>query len=200
MIKKFINPFEYIAGVNSLGLGIFILLLTSVIGYFSNTHFPDLISVKVNPNYSVLQIMAECLSNWLIVSILFYLAAIIFSKSSIRLIDIFGTQALARSPYLFASLVGFSNSMNTFGRYLVWTYMKQGEPVEITTFQIIIALMLTVFVILLTIWLIILMFNAFKVSANLKGIKLSIIFIVVLIISMIFSVFTNKLFLQGLLT
>ena len=176
MIKKFINPFEYIAGVNSLGLGILILLLTSVIGYFSNTHFPDLISVKV------------------------YLAAIIFSKSSIRLIDIFGTQALARSPYLFASLVGFSNSMNTFGRYLVWTYMKQGEPVDITTFQIIIALMLTVFVILLTIWLIILMFNAFKVSANLKGIKLSIIFIVVLIISMIFSVFTNKLFLQGLLT
>ena len=47
MIKKLLNPFIHIAGIKSLIFGILILLLTSIIGYFSNMHFPDIISIKI---------------------------------------------------------------------------------------------------------------------------------------------------------
>ena len=53
MIKKLINPFQYLAGLKSLILGIAIILVTSIVGYFSNTQFPDIISVKTCPDSSI---------------------------------------------------------------------------------------------------------------------------------------------------
>ena len=200
MIKKLLNPFIHIAGIKSLIFGILILLLTSIIGYFSNTHFPDIISIKIINAHPLWYFIIQNLLNWFVVSILFYIAAIIFSKSSVRMVDIFGTQALARTPYLFASFLGFSKSINNFGKYLLWTHLHQGEPIEISSIEIIIAILFMILTLLLTIWLIILMVNAFKVSANLKGTKLSLIFIVVLIISMLLSVYINKILIQGFST
>lgn len=187
MIKKLINPFLYIAGIKSLILGLIVILTTSIIGFFSNIHFPDIISVKTSPDFPVLYFIIQNLLNWFVVSTLLYIASIIFSKSSIRFIDIYGTQALARFPYFIASFIGFSKSLNAFNKYLLWTLLKQGEPIEISNLEIISAVLLMVFIVLLTIWLVTLMFNAFKVSANLKRSKLILNFIVVLIISLIIS-------------
>ena len=191
MIKKLINPFHYIAGFKSLILGVIIILSTSIIGYLSNTHFPDVISIKTSPHFPAYYFIIQGLLNWIIASAIFYMASLLFSKSSVRIIDIFGTQALARAPYLLASFVGFSDSINAFGKYLLWTLMHQGEPVEISSINIMIAILFMFFTLLLTIWMITLMLNALKVSANLKGSRLAIIFIVGLIISMVISVYLN---------
>lgn len=191
MIKKLINPFHYIAGFKSLLLGVIIILSTSIVGYLSNTHFPDVISIKTSPHFPVYYFIIQGLLNWIVVSTIFYIASLLFSKSSVRIIDLFGTQALARTPYILASFVGFSDSINAFGKYLLWTLMHQGEPVEISSIDIMIAILFMIFTLLLTIWLITLMLNALKVSANLKGASLAVIFIVGLIISMVISVYLN---------
>lgn len=193
MIKKIINPFYYVAGIKSLIFGLIIIFATSIVGYLSRTHFPDIISIKTSPDFSFWYFVIQNFSNWFIVSTLFYIASIIFSKSSVRLVDIYGTQALARFPYFIASFVGFSGALDAFGKYLLWTLMRQGEPCEISVIQIISAILLIVFSLLLTIWLITLMFNAFKISANLKGKKLILIFIIVLIISLLFSGYLTKM-------
>jgi len=191
MIKKLINPFHYIAGFKSLILGVLIILSTSIIGYLSNTHFPDIISIKTSPHFPAYYFILQGLLNWIVVSTVFYIASIIFSKSSVRIIDLFGTQALARTPYLLASFVGFSDSINAFGKYLLWDLMQQGEPIEISSIDIMLAILLMIFTLLLTIWLITLMLKALKVSANLKGASLTMIFIFGLIISMVISVYLN---------
>lgn len=191
MIKKLINPFHYIAGFKSLILGVIIILSTSIIGYFSNTHFPDVISVKTSHHLPAYYFLLQGLLNWIVVSTVFYIASILFSKSSVRIIDLFGTQALARTPYLLASFIGFSDSLNAFGNYLLWTLMQYGEPIEISSIDIMLAILLMIFTLLLTIWLITLMLNALKVSANLKGASLAMIFIVGLIISMVISGYLN---------
>jgi hypothetical protein len=193
MIKKLINPFHYIAGIKSLIFGLIIIFVTSIVGYLSRTHFPDIISIKTSPDFSVWYFVIQNFSNWFIISTLFYISSIIFSKSSVRLVDIYGTQAFARFPYFIASFMGFSGALNTFSKYLLWTLMRQGEPFEISGIQIIAAISLIVFSLLLTIWLVTLMFNAFKISANLKGIKLILIFIIVLIISLLFSGYLTKM-------
>lgn len=88
MSKYLFNPFRYIAGWESLAAGILVLLCTSVIGYYSHIHFPDIISVKTNPGIPYYVLLVENGLNWLVPSIVLYLAALIFSSSSVRVVDI----------------------------------------------------------------------------------------------------------------
>jgi hypothetical protein len=192
MITKLLNPFKYIAGVKSLVIGILIILVTAYIGYTSNTHFPDLISIKTCPDLPVWYFVIQSLSNWIVVSTLLYSCAIVGSQSSIRFVDIFGTQAFARFPYLIASFIGFSDSINKFGKYMLWTLLQNGESISLSTGNFVIAISLLILTFLLTIWLVALMYNAFKVSANLKGTKAVVLFIIVFIVSMIITGYISK--------
>src|SRR6056297_12870 len=191
MIRQLINPFRYIAGGYALAIGVVLIVLTSLIGFFSHTHFPDVISVKLGTDYTVGYYIIQSLLNWIVVSDLLFLVSIIFSKSKVRVIDVFGTQALARSPYLLAALVGFSDAMTRFGDYILYHLMNQGEPIQLSDGAIIIAICLIIFVVLMTIWLITLMYNAFKVSANLKEPISIFLFIGSLIAAIIISAFLN---------
>lgn len=192
MITKLFNPFKYIAGGYSLIIGVLVLLFTALIGFYSNTHFPDLISVKTGPNFPIQNLIIQSLSNWIVVSSIFYFISLIVSNSKVRAIDIFGTQALARFPYLIASFIGFSNSVDNFGKYILWELLQQGDPIELNAGDITMAILLMILTLLLTIWLVILMYNAFKVSANLKGYKLNLLFIAGFILSLFLTVLISN--------
>ena len=195
MSKYLFNPFRYIAGWESLAAGVVVLLTTSVISYYSHIHFPDMISVKTNPGIPYYVLLFENTINWLVPSILLYLLALILSQSSVRVIDIFGTQSLARAPYLIAALTGFSGTIDKFGRYTLWKTVNIGDPIVMSTGEIMLAITLLLFMLLATIWMIALMYNAFKISANIKGSKLIISFIVVMVLSTAITAFTtNHLF------
>jgi hypothetical protein len=187
------NPFRYIAGFKSLMLGIFILLTTAVVGFFSHTHFPDLISVKNGADFPLIYYVIQSLVNWLVISFILYLFAIFSSTSTIRIIDIFGTQALARAPYLIASIIGFSGALEKFGKYILWTTLKTGESTTISSGEVTVALFLIILSLLLSIWLVALMYNAFKVSANLKGTKSALLFIISFVLSMGITIFLNRI-------
>jgi len=196
MFKKLFNPFTHIAGIRSLFWGVKIILITSILGYFLNIHFPDVISVKSVPSFPFLYHVLQSFSNWIIISLILITISLIFSKSKIRIIDIFGTQALARFPYLLATFTGIPKSPQVFSQYMLYKYLGTGDPVEITTLDITITIFIILFSLLLTIWMIALMYNAFKVSSNIKGTKSIVLFIVGLIISMVIStLITNQLIL-----
>jgi hypothetical protein len=198
-MNKLLNPFKYIAGWESLALGIVVLFATAGIGFFSHIHFPDLISVKTNHGLPFFVLVIQGFSNWLILSILLYLLALIFSPSSVRAIDIFGTQAFARFPYVLASLTGFFGLLEKFGNYMIWSALHTGEPVEITPAEISIAITVLLLTMVLTVWMITLMFNAFKISANLKGAKLIISFIGAVIVSIIVTGMISTYFLKSII-
>ncbi|MCH7409483.1 hypothetical protein MM239_08760 [Belliella sp. DSM 111904] len=196
MFKKLTNPFTYIAGKKSLLIGLLVIFATSIVAFYSNTYFPDIISVKMGVDLSLISGVTQNFLNWIVVSLLFYLAAISLSKSKIRIVDIFGTQALARIPYFFVSLISFSEVIDLYGKYLLWVYMKHGEPIEITMVQKSIAVFFLFVSLLLTIWLVTLMFNAYKVAANLKGARLIASFIVIMIISMVVLTYLSPIILS----
>lgn len=93
MIKKLLNPFDYIAGGKSLLLGIAVIIATSFAGYLTNTHFPDIISVKTGLEVKLHFVFAQNGINWLSLSLslslLLYIASLIFSRSSVRAADIY---------------------------------------------------------------------------------------------------------------
>jgi len=195
-MNKLINPFKYIAGWEALLAGLAVLFATAGVGYFSHIHFPDLISVKTINEIPFYVLLIQQGSNWLVISILLYIVAIIFSPSTVRGIDIFGTQALAKFPYLLAALCGFSGSVDKFGKYMLWSALQTGEPVEMSSGEMMLAVTLILITVVLTIWMVTLMFNAFKVSANLKGAKLTVSFIIAVIGSIIITGIISSQFIK----
>jgi len=187
MNKFLFNPFRYVAGWESLLIGVIVLLATSVTGYYSHIHFPDLLSVKTHYGLPYPLILAENGLNWFVPSLLFYIAALLFSPSTVRAIDIFGTMALARWPYFLVSFTGFSDTLERLGKFMIWKSLNTGDPVTMSTGDTLLAITLLLFTMLSTIWMVALMVNAFKVSANLKGTKLTVLFIVILITSAILT-------------
>ena len=186
------NPFRYIAGLRSLLVGIAVLFLTAVAGYFSHTHFPDILSVKLCPGFPLWYFVLQVFTNWLVISILLYVAALTFSTSSVRAIDVFGTQALARFPYLLTALMGFFGALRKFGKYIMYVQFHRGEPVDLSSGEATFAVLLMIISLLFSIWTIILMFNAFRVSSNIKGGKAIALFIVAFVVSMIATIFLSR--------
>ncbi|HQN93660.1 MAG TPA: hypothetical protein PLQ09_06055 [Prolixibacteraceae bacterium] len=191
-MNKLINPFKYIAGWESFFIGLGILFATAFVGYLSGVHFPDLISVKTSSGLPFIVILAQSISNWLVLSALLYFAGIVLSPSSIRFIDVFGTQAMARFPYLLVASTGFSPALEKFGKHIMWSALSIGEPTDLSSVELTTAIILIIFTLLSTIWLITLAFNAFKVSTNLKEAKLIISFIVIFIVSTIITGFISN--------
>lgn len=192
MVKKIFNPFIYIAGGKSFLVGMIVIFITSIVSYYSQTHFPDIISIKTSADYSIYYYILQAFSNLLIVSIVLYSASIMYSKSKVRFLDIIGTQSFARIPYFFASLIGFSKAMAYFADFIHSKVLNQGNELEFKLGLIITAIGLIMLSFLLTIWLIIWMYNGFSVSSNLKGKNSIFLFMISFVLSIVLSNIVNQ--------
>ena len=177
MKKWLFNPFVYIAGMRALLTGWAIMLVTAGIGYYSNAHFDGVIDMHTGRIAPLPVYFWEQLIDWGCVVLLFYPAGLIWSKSSIRFVDVAGTFALARWPMIISAILGFGIKMPA-AIHTVDDVMN-----AITGTVILIGLFVMVF----TIWMIALMYHAFTVSCNMKGGKAIGIFIAGLLIAEILS-------------
>ncbi|MDR2955993.1 MAG: hypothetical protein LBV43_13030 [Prevotella sp.] len=183
------NPFKYIAGVKALIAGWGIILLLSFLAYMSKTHFDGAIDIHYacldsqTPYY--IHLLYQVIG-WGSLTIVMYITARIATKSTnIRLIDIAGTLALSQTPLLLAALLGFlPQSHICFG-----DLESINLPLLMETLnENIISLSIIGFIIIIiSIWSIVLKYNAYSVSTNIKGITGGISFAIALIIAEIIS-------------
>jgi hypothetical protein len=166
-----LRPFTYIAGSKALLAGWVVMLVTSVVAYFSKTHFDGAVdahaAAAVMPYYIHL---LEALVAWGCMVLACFAAAAIVARSSFRFIDIAGTLALARAPLLIIALINFAMPTVT-------------GPADLNPTAITLALVSLPFVI----WMLVLMYQGFSVSTNLKGAKAVIIFIAALLVAEVVS-------------
>ncbi len=181
MRKALFNPFIYLAGTKALLLGLSAMLLTAVIGYFSHVRFNGAIDMHFGGSTVFMTHLAEQLVDLLSLSLFFMLGGMLFSNSSIRLIDILGTVALARWPLLFTAIIGFGIEMPPAADLTNIENIKNA----FTPLVIVLSGISVVFVI----WMIALLYNAFSISCNLKGGKATLIFITCLILAEVVSVY-----------
>lgn len=190
IIKKWLfNPFDYLAGYTALWIGLAILFLTAWISYYSEAHFDGVIDLHMAGSGPLSVFIAESFVAWLSLAIVLYISGRILSTSSIRIVDVFGTQALARFPMLLLSFVCFAVPGKDLENYVRWKFLKMGEPVIISTSEIILWVIAGMLVILGVIWAIMLMYRAYTVSCNLKGNRALVSFIISLFIAEILSKF-----------
>lgn len=165
------NPFIHIAGFPAMLSGLAIMAATSVIAFFGKVHFDGAIDMHVGAVTPAWLYGVEPLLAWLIVSFVLYITASILSKSKIRLIDFFGTMALARAALLPGASI------------LLLPSFQNLTPENMTPGMVLASLLLLIPIV----WFITLLYNAFTLSANLKGNKAVWGFIVGLIAAEVIS-------------
>ena len=167
-VKLIVNPFILIAGGQALIWGFLGLIVSTLLCWISGYHYHGLLHFGPAPNPAWWCYLAEHLIVWLIPALLFYLGGLFLSHSRIRVIDVLGTVLFAQLPLLGMNLISLLPAM----RMMSQMNMNMSPEEMLAQPYFILAMILTLlglpFLILTLIW----MFNALKVSCNLKQWKL----------------------------
>ena len=182
------QPFELIAGGKALLLGLISLLLTGWLAYLANLRFDGVIDLHMplDINTGMMVFFSEQLLNWLSLSIVLLVFGLLFAKS-FRIIDLLGTQALARVPMLIVALSSFLFPVNDVNQYMQYTFLDQGEAVKVATYEIIAFGIFILFALFMLIWMIYLMYRSFSISCNISGVKAIVLFIIGLLAAEVIS-------------
>ena len=177
-MKKFLNPFEYIAGWQALAVGATAMLVKAVVACLTGQSFDGIMHITY-VDVAFWQTLAQQLVCWLVFATLLYAAARIFSRSRVRALDIYGTNLFARIPVLLMLFTLF-----LIGRDLIDAIMS-GAVVEAAAANSGRLLLAGVVNIVLLVWHYVWSYNAFSVSSNLKGARAVAIFVVCYLIAVV---------------
>ncbi|MBS0287554.1 MAG: hypothetical protein JSR17_09670 [Proteobacteria bacterium] len=189
-----INPFQKIAGVRALGLGIGIIVAISYLGSIAKIYFPGLLgilnsSMIKNPNIGTdfLFLLYQNAVIWLVLTLLFIMAAKICQQKSVRIIDFMGTVALSRFPYLI--LTAFLAMMRVQNPRFMDVGMENGLQLKPS----LLAITFSSVVIICAVWHIVTYLYALKESSGLSGKKLWLSFIASILIGEIVTNFITMM-------
>lgn len=111
LISVVINPFQKIAGIQALLLGIIILFVMSYAGLQAKIYYTGIMSMTSIANiptpkgsYSFLLLIYQNFVCCLSLSLAYVVCALVFRQKRLRLIDFIGTVAVSRMPFLVMTL------------------------------------------------------------------------------------------------
>ena len=169
------NPFHFLAGGQALAWGLACIALTAWLGGIFDFRFTGAISFQHTAPVPLWHAIAQGFMAWAIPSALLYVGGRLISRSRVRPIDVFGTQALARAPGLLIALIVVSPPF----RDLTTTLIAQGSS-NLSIAQLALLSSVGIVLILLLVWMVFLMYRAFAVSCNVAGGRAIAVFIVVI--------------------
>jgi hypothetical protein len=154
------NPFRFIAGFKALLLGLAIILISVFVGSFSNTHFDGVLDVHTGLKAPLWFFFAEGLIDWVCMAVPLFFFGLIVSRSSFRMIDVFGTQALARWPYLITAIVMLPEANQRVIVYIMSKLTQTAPAAAINSADVFIFGFAMIVTILMVIWMVALMYRA----------------------------------------
>ena len=147
-----INPFERIAGWRALVIGLCFMSLIALLGKVNHLFFGRILYITLYPHTFYEAFYAQIIT-WGVLFIVMWFTGKMFSKSKVRVIDVAGTMALSRVPLLLIALFGFlpffPKDVSDLPRLIIFGLMC----------------------VIPLIWMVALMYNAYSVSCNLKGLR-----------------------------
>ncbi|MDH6354441.1 hypothetical protein M2132_000769 [Dysgonomonas sp. PH5-45] len=196
-LKLLYNPFSRIAGWKAFGIGAVIVAVSVYIACATGNYFSGAMNIRyIGPSATLLPAFMLQIQGLLCMVALMYVAGLIFSKG-VRFQDVLGTVTLSRYPYLFAAIACFlvkDIDMKSFVQNITQAATNQTLGISHEFINVII---FGLILLVLVVWYIALLYNAFRVSTDIKGAKGIVIFIVTLILTdilnlLIFSLITSK--------
>ncbi len=157
------NPFVRIAGARSLIIGLAGIVVAGLAAAGAGIRFDGLLDVHAGNEVALWVPVVEGLVNWAVFTLL--LVALLFSKSAVRLIDVAGTQAMARMPLLLAAAIcNLPLIQDAFDGMAA--VLLGGELEGNTLTGLVAGILVTLGGVF---WMVALMWKAFSVSCNMRG-------------------------------
>jgi len=180
----FVNPFEKIAGWQALGLGLIALVITAFIGSYNGAVFDAALSMHMSfESYPIWIAFAMLAINLTSIVLMYLIAGVVFSKN-FRVIDVVGTVALAKVPNIFLALLAFIPLPILQAAQTDRTIFMEDPFLLLGSFSFIAFILCSL---ILMVWYITLLYNAFKVSLNINRNLRIVVFIFALILAIIIS-------------
>ncbi|MBA2711156.1 MAG: hypothetical protein H0U57_11260 [Tatlockia sp.] len=189
-----INPFQKIAGIKALLLGLIVLILMSIVGSYSDVYIDGTFgylfaeNIKaIKPNFILL--LYQNTVAILTLALLFFLISKLYKQKNLRIIDFLGTVALARFPILISLIFTF------FDRYIEPDSYKMDYSKGIELHITLSSLLVNFIVMGALAWIIMTYLFAFKESSGLQDKKLWIGFATVMIVGELIALILTRWFL-----
>ncbi|MDR3218174.1 MAG: YIP1 family protein [Dysgonamonadaceae bacterium] len=187
--KVLINPFRFVAGGKALFFGFLVMALLVVLAFLADIGFDGVLDMHYGcgeREKSFLPHIYCIFGSWIIAVAVFYVTALIAAGKKVRIVDIAGTFALAKTPLLINALLAFLPVAKIMcGMDL--TNISSPETMQQLMLTLLKVSPLLIVNVIILIWYIVLMYNAYSVSANIKGAKGILTFIAALLVSEILS-------------
>lgn len=186
------SPFVVIAGASSLLLGLAAILLAGGLGYLGDVHFDGVLDVHTGARLPLWLTLSEGLLDWLTLAVVLFLAGRLLSRTAFRVLDLFGTQALARWPMLLVVLACFAPGFQRFSRQLIELLPQitaNPNAVKMPPLGPDAAIfgMVTFIMLVCTVWMVALMWKSFSHCCNVRGGRAVTGFIISLFIAEVLS-------------
>lgn len=163
-MKRIVNPFRYVAGVESLAIGAAGAVAAAALCAVSGQAFDGMLHIHF-AGVTFLGALARQAVMWMTFASLLWLSAAAMSKSSVRAVDIYGTNLMARLPLVVLLALGLMPGMEWLRE------VTPATPVEEIAVHAVSPAMLLYGVASLAVlaWFFYWSCEAFAVSANLRG-------------------------------
>lgn len=172
------NPFKLIAGWSAVVSGGIMLLLMMVLLSFTPLSFDGVVDVHITGIKPIINHAGMMCINLLSMILFLLISGIILSGNAFRIIDVVGTQMLAKAPFLLVVLTGFIIEPQT-GEVMMEA-AGRADVSELFTGKIILLIIISV---LATIWSVSLMYKSYSICFHLSGTKSVVSFIICFILA-----------------
>jgi hypothetical protein len=188
------RPFTRIAGGPALTAGLVVVIITAGLATAGGMVTDGVLDLHFAEGIAFWQNLAMGLLNWLILAGVLLIIGRMVSKTRFRVIDLFGTQALARWPLLlgvaYMSIPWVNRTIEELTINMLAAMPTDPSKVMSSTAYLADAMWLTLLAIpslLGLAWMIWLMFHGYALTCNLKGQRAFFSFVGALIIAEILS-------------
>ncbi len=172
------NPFSRLAGWQAFVIGLVFFAITTVVGRYANLAFDGAIDAHgAETAFTMIEAFVMAGISLLSVVVIMYLLAFTLTRK-FRFVDILGTMTLARFPFFIMAIIALFTEFPELDEIM-------SNPLSVlSNVSFIVFSISSIF---LAIWVIVLMYNALKVSTGARGGKLTFVFIVGVILAEIIS-------------
>jgi len=177
IFRLLMNPYTRIAGLSAFGLGMIFMVLIGFFGAANGVVFDGVLDMHFPGKVTLLNSFLYLAIDLVSLILVMFIAGLFVSKT-FRFVDILGTMTLSKAPFLILALVAY---------FVTVPDMKDILKDPNIIFQSVSFLVILILSLPIIIWNITLIYNAFKVSCDVKGTTLNLNVIYGLLLSEVIS-------------
>ncbi len=181
------KPFEKYSEKTLLFAGLIFTIIGSYLAYLFKTRFDGVLDIHIVPNTFFYQTLLDNLIN-ISCLVLFLSISTKYINKKTRLIDVFTTAIVARTPYYLLPFFNINGLVGKASEEII-QYANPELISQISFSSWLIIILFSLISILFLVWYISLLFNGFKVASNAKGKTPIILFSLSLLLAEILSKF-----------